>query len=116
ARAFSSARIWIEVPETDVFLCGLVGDFPNANVRVSYRNVCDWREIEIEELTGDPENTFTQFLELEIWFDFVLVQIVFRLADLLHVVAIVPWLDLDLRAFLVGERLHVRNFLVNARH
>ena len=46
---------------------------------MGHRNVGDRREIEVEELARNPEDSFAQLLELEIRFDFVLVQIVFAL-------------------------------------
>ncbi len=98
-----------------MFPGGLVTHFPNANIRMGHGNIRDRRKVEIKELAGDPEDALAQLLELQVWFDFVLVQIEFRLAHFLHVVTIIPWFDLDLRAFLVGERLHVCNFLVDAR-
>ena len=43
------------------FLVGLVGDFPNANVRMSDRHVSHRREVEIKQLARNPENAFASF-------------------------------------------------------
>src|SRR6185369_13335883 len=55
-RALAGASARIEIPETDVFLRRLVGDFPNANVRMSYGDVRYGREVEIKEFARDPED------------------------------------------------------------
>src|SRR5436305_4515973 len=65
ARAFTRARVRIEIPETDVFLCCLVGHFPDANVGMCDGNVGYRRKLEIEEFARDPEDSFAQLLELE---------------------------------------------------
>src|SRR5215208_7365810 len=64
ARAFAGARVRIEIPETDVFPGSLVSYFPNANVGMGHRHVCDGCEVEIEKFARDPADAFAYLLEL----------------------------------------------------
>ena len=73
-----------------MLLRGLVRHFPDTNVRVSNRNVGGGSKVEIEELSGNPEDPFAQLFELEIGLNFILIQIKFGFADTLHVIAVVP--------------------------
>ena len=66
-----------------------------------------------EELARHPEHPFAQLFELQVGLDLVLVEVVFRLAHLLRVIAVVPGLDLDAGA---GDGLHVRDLFTDARH
>ncbi len=79
-------------------------------------HVLDRRELEAEELAGHPEHALAQLLELQVGLHLVLVEVVLRLAHLLGVVAVVPGRDLDPGALLVGDRLHVGDLFVDARH
>src|SRR5688500_4061186 len=80
---------------------------------MSNRYVCRRRELKIKKLTGNPKNTFTKFLELEIWFDFVLVQVVTFLAHSLLIIAVIPGRNLELCTFLICQRLHVSDLFAN---
>src|SRR5215213_10007230 len=61
---FAGASVGIEIPQTDVTLAGLISNFPHANIRVGHRHVCYGREVEVEELAGNPEDALAQLVEL----------------------------------------------------
>src|SRR4051812_43507215 len=64
ARAFASAGVRIEVPQTDVLLRRSISHFPNTHIRMNDRNVSRWCKVEIKELARNPEDAFAQLLEL----------------------------------------------------
>src|SRR5258705_2186722 len=80
------------------------------------RNICHRREIESEEFSRNPEDAFAQLFKLKIWLHFILIQIKLLFTNLLHVVTIVPWLNLDLCTFLISEGLHISHFFMHACH
>ena len=62
-----------------------------------------------------PEHAFANLLELQVGFHLAFVEIVFRLAHLLGIEAIVPWRDPDPGALGVSDLLHIGDFLAHAR-
>ena len=98
------------------------GDSPGAELIRAIRKIARCQQrlvtigIEIEKLTGDPEHCLAHLIELQVRFDLVLVQVELCLPHFLHIKAIIPGLDLDLCTFIVGKRLHVGDFLLNATH
>ena len=76
----------------------------------------DRRELESEQLPGDEKHRLAQPVELQVRLDLVRVQVVLRPPDFFRIVAVVPGLDGDPRAFLVGDRLHVGDLLAHAGH
>jgi hypothetical protein len=44
----------------------------------------------VEEFAGDPEDAFAQLLELQVRLYFILIEIVFRLANPLGIVTVIP--------------------------
>src|SRR5260221_641972 len=114
ARALALARVRIEVEERDV-LAGLVPHFPDAHVGVVDGNALGAREAQAEQLARDPEHRLAQLLELQVGRDSVVVDVEAGLAHLLGVVAVVPGLDRNVHAVLLGHRLHVDDFLAHAR-
>ncbi len=79
------------------------------------RNVNRWSELKVEQLARNPEDPLAQLFELEVRLYFILIEIVFRFAHSLHVIAIVPRFDLDTSAFFISEGLHVGDFLMHTR-
>ena len=75
-------------------------------------------EGEIEQLAGHPEHALAHFIELQILFHLVLVEVVAGLAHLLGVVAVVPGLKFEVggSTFFFGQGQHVGYFLVHAGH
>src|SRR3546814_2109913 len=63
-------------------------------------------ETEVVELARRPEHCVDQLVELEIGFHLAFIEVIFRLADLLGIIAIVPRLDGD---FLTLAGLRVRS-------
>ena len=116
ARALALARVRVEVPQAHEPAL-LVGDLPDLHVRVIHgdRAFLDRREGEAEQLLRHVEHAVAQVVELHVRRDLGLVEVVLVLADFFRVKAVVPRLDLDARAFLVGDGLHVRDFLVDPR-
>ena len=108
-------RVGVEIPEPHQ-RAGRVGDLEHAHVRVVDGDAVDRGEGEAEQLPGHPEHPLAQLLELEVGLHLVLVEVVLCLAHLLGVIAVIPGLDLDLRALLVRDRLHVGDFLADAGH
>ncbi len=72
-------------------------------------------EVVAVELARRPEHALKDVVQLEIGLHLFLAEVVLRLADLLLVITIVPRLDRDLVAELVGERLLVGDFFLHAR-
>ncbi len=91
-------------------------DFEHANVRCCGRQAMHLDELKAKELTGGPEHAFAQLVELQIGLHLVHVEVVLRLAYFFGVVTVVPGFDREPRMFLVGDRLHVGDFLVDARN
>ncbi len=121
ARLLVLAGVRIEVPEPDVLALAVL-DLEHADIGMGDRYGAggNRREVEVEQLPGDPEHPFAQLLELQVRFHLVGVEVVLGGADLLGVEAVVPRLDLDFRravrgALLVGDRLHVGDLLVDSR-
>lgn len=55
--------------------------------------------VEAERLSGDPEHSFAQLVELQVLLQLVLVEVVARLAAFLGVIPVVLRLDLDVLPF-----------------
>src|SRR3546814_10025612 len=77
-------------------------------------------ETEVVELARRPEHCVDQLVELEIGFHLAFIEVIFRLADLLGIIAIVPRLDGDFLTLAglrvgVGDRLHVGALLMQER-
>ena len=106
------ARVGIEVPPPDALAVAL--DLVDAHVGVIDRYVADFDELQPVELTRHPEHRLAHLVELQILADLGLIEIVFRFAHFLRVIAVVPWFDLDPGALAVGDRLHVGDFFAYA--
>ncbi|HSE56405.1 MAG TPA: hypothetical protein VLB03_11785, partial [Nocardioidaceae bacterium] len=76
----------------------------------------DLGEPDVVPLLGGPERGGDHVVQLEIRLQLGLVEVVARLSHLLCVEQIVPGFDRDRRAFLCGDRLHVRRFLFDPSH
>src|SRR5215213_6729303 len=87
--------------------------FPNGHVGVKDRYIGYWGKREAEYLSRDEEHGVPDLVELEIRLDFVLIKIESRLANLLHVEAVIPRLDRDLCSRFVSKSLHIRHFFVD---
>ena len=115
ARALAGAGEHVAVEEADVVAVA-VGDPPGADVRVEDRDLAGISvKLEAVELPGHVEHAVDHVVELEVGLDLVLREVVAVLADLLHVVAIVPRLDRDVLAEPAGDRLLVGDLLAHAR-
>ena len=72
-------------------------------------------ELQAVELPRHVEHAVDHVRELEVGLDLVLREIEPLLADLLHIITIIPGLDRDVLAGPAGERLLLRDLLVHAR-
>ena len=95
-----------------------IPDLPDAHVRVidGDRVRRQRNELQPVELAGRPEHGIAHRVQLQVGLDFIFIEVVAGLADLLGVVPVVPGLDGDVGAFRVGDRLHVGDFLADPRH
>ena len=79
-----------------------------------FRSVGNRREVNAVEALGHSEDAFGHAVDFEISFDFVFVEGIFLAAHFLGVVIVVPRLDGDFIAEVVGESLHFGNLFVDA--
>ena len=91
----------------------VAGDFPDADVFMEDRHIGNLFELHSIELASHPEHAFAKVLKLEVLLHFLGIEVVFGLTDFLGIIAIVPRRDLDPGFFLVGNRLHRGDFLID---
>ncbi len=116
ARPFALARIGIEVEQPDHLVSLGVGHLEGADVGLPHRHRAGiFLELQVVQLLGRPEHAVDQVRKLEIGFDLVFGEVIFRLADLLLIITIIPRLD-PRDAVLGRERLHVGDFLIDPLH
>ena len=112
AGALAGACVGIEVEQPDAL--AVAPDLVDAHVGVINRRIVDLDEAQVIERTRHPEHGLAHLFELQILADLGLIEIVFRIAHFLRVIAVVPRFDLDPGTLAVGERLHVGDFFAYA--
>jgi len=96
----------------DHFIAAL--DLEGAHVGIEDRDAAGgFGEGQAIELARRVEQRVHHLVELEIGFDLGGIEVIFLLADLFGVEAIVPRFDRDIGALGIGNRLHVGDFLLH---
>ncbi len=120
ARTLAVAGEIIKIEDADIGIGLEIVDLEGAHIGIEHGQAAGvFAKAQIIELPRGPEHAIDQLVELEIGLHLGLVQIIFRLAHLFSVKAIVPRLDGEacaaaLARFLVGNRLHVGHFFLHA--
>ena len=115
AGAFTLTSERIQIPQTNQFTGILIGHFPYFHIRMEYRYRARRNrfKVKVEQASGDIKHGFAQFIQLQVLFHLIGIEVVFRETNFFGVKTIIPGFNFDVRTFGIGNGLHVGYFFLN---
>ena len=114
AGAFTLTSERIQIPQANQFTGILIGYFPYFYIWMEYRYRARRNrfKVKIEQASGHIKHGFAQFIQLQVLFHLIGIEVVFRETNFFGVKTIIPGFNFDVRTFGIGDGLHVGHFFL----